>query len=653
MTPRRRAWREVAPLLPYLWATIGVVEWFAGYETAALVAFVVTLVDQVVLLVLSERRHLRARDGVVATAFAALLVAFVAGPRSITFLVPVGIACCFVALGFLQHEKVRAKAARALRRGRLPPDDAETGWTRDRIALSLLIPFLLVAVLLVPIATWRFPLWWFAGESETAPTEPEQQESPPPNDATAQDTPQGFGGFADPGDLEVDPMSGAADGPPKGRMRIEVTPTAGGLTTGYQGALYLRGVPYVESRGVWRQDLAAAKPRADLDDGRADGWCDLGPRPSAADEMDLAVVQRGFQFSTTREVVLPCPPGTAAVKVPNLRAVPDGVVLAPPSGRTDKLQFDAVARRPASVRLPTAFSRAAPGAVASESIPRELAAGARTAGAGETTDLGRVRGILRWLRQRFARDEGAQNGTDAEGLRAFVATGRGTSIQFAQAAALMLREVGIPARVGTGFVLKTWDPDRDCYVGNAADWHAWVEANFAGTGWAVFEPTPGDLDDGEGASMAVPDVPEEPAPSLEDLLAGLRDALLGLANWILEHWWLLPLVAAAIAVWARRRQTVTARGAATVAAAHGAWERLLDELARQGHRRGRSQTASEFARAVVVAAGPQYQPLVALTARQQAARFGDRPFTAEDVRAVDSFRTSLEPVSVAAAAARA
>jgi protein-glutamine gamma-glutamyltransferase len=61
---------------------------------------------------------------------------------------------------------------------------------------------------------------------------------------------------------------------------------------------------------------------------------------------------------------------------------------------------------------------------------------------------------------------------------------------FASAMAVMLRSLGIPARIVTGFQSGVWNPYTEMYVIRASDAHSWVEAWLPGRGWAVFDPTP-------------------------------------------------------------------------------------------------------------------------------------------------------------------
>lgn len=61
--------------------------------------------------------------------------------------------------------------------------------------------------------------------------------------------------------------------------------------------------------------------------------------------------------------------------------------------------------------------------------------------------------------------------------------------QFATGMALMARIIGIPSRVGIGFLPGQAGKDGD-YTVRMHDMHAWPELYFAGIGWVRFEPTP-------------------------------------------------------------------------------------------------------------------------------------------------------------------
>jgi transglutaminase-like putative cysteine protease len=61
---------------------------------------------------------------------------------------------------------------------------------------------------------------------------------------------------------------------------------------------------------------------------------------------------------------------------------------------------------------------------------------------------------------------------------------------FASSMAVMLRILGIPARVVNGFRSDEFNDLTGNYVVRAKDAHAWVEAYFPGYGWQTFDPTP-------------------------------------------------------------------------------------------------------------------------------------------------------------------
>ena len=115
-------------------------------------------------------------------------------------------------------------------------------------------------------------------------------------------------------------------------------------------------------------------------------------------------------------------------------------------------------------------------------LARELAAGA-------TTPYAAARRIERGLRSRYAYDQDVPD-HDLP-LPAFLFEDRrGYCQQFSGAMALMLRMLGIPARVSTGFAPGGRDPERGTFLVEDLDAHSWVEVFFPRIGWVPFEPTP-------------------------------------------------------------------------------------------------------------------------------------------------------------------
>jgi transglutaminase-like putative cysteine protease len=66
---------------------------------------------------------------------------------------------------------------------------------------------------------------------------------------------------------------------------------------------------------------------------------------------------------------------------------------------------------------------------------------------------------------------------------------KGFCMYYASAETLMLRSIGIPARMAVGFAEGTFDELKERYVVIQSDAHAWPEVYFPGTGWVEFEPT--------------------------------------------------------------------------------------------------------------------------------------------------------------------
>ena len=60
---------------------------------------------------------------------------------------------------------------------------------------------------------------------------------------------------------------------------------------------------------------------------------------------------------------------------------------------------------------------------------------------------------------------------------------------YATSMAVMLRSVGIPTRIVSGYAQGHFDPDRQAYVVLLQDAHTWVEVYFPRYGWVEFEPT--------------------------------------------------------------------------------------------------------------------------------------------------------------------
>jgi transglutaminase-like putative cysteine protease len=92
----------------------------------------------------------------------------------------------------------------------------------------------------------------------------------------------------------------------------------------------------------------------------------------------------------------------------------------------------------------------------------------------------------------FTYDETPPLIRNAPPLVSFVTTTkRGYCQHFAGAMALMLRYLGIPARVAAGFTTGVYERESGEWTVADTNAHTWVEVWFDGYGWLPFDPTPG------------------------------------------------------------------------------------------------------------------------------------------------------------------
>lgn len=127
-------------------------------------------------------------------------------------------------------------------------------------------------------------------------------------------------------------------------------------------------------------------------------------------------------------------------------------------------------------------------------LAREITADAPKPGiAGTTgTSYDKVRAIEAWLSENveYSLDAPLPPDSAKDTVDWFVFDGKaGWCEQIASTLVVMLREVGVPARLVTGFVTGDHDPLTGRYTVRARDAHAWAEVWFPGVGWQGFDPT--------------------------------------------------------------------------------------------------------------------------------------------------------------------
>jgi transglutaminase-like putative cysteine protease len=230
---------------------------------------------------------------------------------------------------------------------------------------------------------------------------------------------------------------------------------------------------------------------------------------------------------------------------------------------------------------------------------------------------------------------------------------------FAASLAVMLRSLGIPARVVNGFQRGEWNPYGRYFIVRLLDAHSWVEAHVDGD-WATFDPSP-------RAAAAPGGTPAAVALYLDALRVrwyryvvswSLQDQVMAAVRlhqatlaWRppvpgLREWRALPreiiavlalLAVVAVLLWSHRRP---ARAAGARAGLPRFYARALRTLRCRGLRLHDGETAREFARRVESAVPTCAEPLARLTAAYERVRFGLRPLTQEEATTLD--RSVLE-----------
>jgi transglutaminase-like putative cysteine protease len=91
----------------------------------------------------------------------------------------------------------------------------------------------------------------------------------------------------------------------------------------------------------------------------------------------------------------------------------------------------------------------------------------------------------------FVYSTDVQTAGDVDSLLEFLTqTKAGFCQHYTAAMTLMVRELGLPARIAVGFRAGTQQEDGG-YLVQTGDAHVWVEVLFPGYGWLQFEPEPG------------------------------------------------------------------------------------------------------------------------------------------------------------------
>jgi transglutaminase-like putative cysteine protease len=108
-----------------------------------------------------------------------------------------------------------------------------------------------------------------------------------------------------------------------------------------------------------------------------------------------------------------------------------------------------------------------------------------------TTPFERTLAIQQHLLKNYSYSLEADTATLSHPLEEFLFTRKtGYCEHYATAMVVMLRTVGIPARLVTGFLATEWNEYGGYFTVRQRDAHAWVEVYFPRSGWITMDPTP-------------------------------------------------------------------------------------------------------------------------------------------------------------------
>jgi hypothetical protein len=127
-------------------------------------------------------------------------------------------------------------------------------------------------------------------------------------------------------------------------------------------------------------------------------------------------------------------------------------------------------------------------------VPRvsdQVAQLAQNVAAKATTPYAKVLAIQQHLIQSYRYSLDVETSTIEHPLEDFLFIRKtGYCEHYATAMVVLLRIVGIPARLVTGFLATEWNEFGGYYTVRQQDAHAWVEVFFPRSGWITMDPTP-------------------------------------------------------------------------------------------------------------------------------------------------------------------
>lgn len=125
-----------------------------------------------------------------------------------------------------------------------------------------------------------------------------------------------------------------------------------------------------------------------------------------------------------------------------------------------------------------------------ENFSPRIAATALTVTQAAITPYAKVRAVESFLRRYPYNDQLQAPPVGVDPVEYFLYTAQsGYCDYYASAMVLLVRSLGIPARLASGYAQGVWEESTGAYVVRRRDAHSWVEVFFPTVGWVEFEPT--------------------------------------------------------------------------------------------------------------------------------------------------------------------
>jgi transglutaminase-like putative cysteine protease len=287
-------------------------------------------------------------------------------------------------------------------------------------------------------------------------------------------------------------------------------------------------------------------------------------------------------------------------------------------------------------------------------------------------EMEKARALESYLRRNYRYSlEGLPTGREDPLARFLFEVRHGDCEYYSSSLTVMLRSIGIPARVVNGYLGGNWNPYGEYYLIRQSNAHSWVEAYFGDKGWVTLDATPPDfsararvyfasigqfvdflrmrwyryvVNYGFRDQFQLFSALRQPANWFNPKLRGVSIARL--RRWLVVKpgWWmamgiLLPALVLGWIWWKRKK---IAKGVNTKPLSHQATERyrrLLILLRKKGFRKKPAETPDEFSQTVEKKGSRLIKEFTSL---YQHARFSERIDFSDGLQKMDRILIQLQ-----------